>query len=263
MGHHNCKIDVLRLRRVAVAGRERTDSVWAIMRMTVGPLPPAVYWRRRVVVLGGLLLVFILLVYSCGSSGKSDASSNKASTSGSGSSASVGTETEPSTGAGSATPTAVASTSAAPTASPSKGDAAPDGSTATSIDPSLCTDDEMLITPVPASKQLPAGATLLITIKIKNKSSRTCKRDVGADLQELYIMVRGGAQKVWSSDDCGGPRGNDLEQFAPSFERAYSVSWNGRSSTTCTNQKAPTPGEYQLYGRLGTERSAPVTLTLT
>jgi hypothetical protein len=226
--------------------------------MTVGPLPPAVYWRRRVVVLGGLLLVIILLAYSCGGSGKSDASSNKASTTAVGSSASVGTQTEPSTAAGS-TPTA----GATPTASATKGDAAPDGSGSPSVDPNLCTDDEMLISPVPASKQVPAGATVQITIKIKNKSSRTCKRDVGADLQELYIVVGAGAQRVWSSDDCGGPRGNDVQQFAPNFERAYSVSWNGRYSTTCTNQRVPTPGEYQIYGRLGTERSAPVTLTLT
>jgi hypothetical protein len=231
--------------------------------MTVGPLPPAVYWRRRVVVLGGLLLVIILLAYSCGSPGKSDASSNKASTTGIGSSASVGTQTEPSTTAGSVTPTADATTTAGPTVSATKGDAAPDGGASPSVDPDLCTDDEMLITPVPASKQVPAGATLQLTIKIKNKSSRTCKRDVGADLQELYIVVGAGAQKVWSSDDCGGARGNDVAQFTPNFERAYSIVWNGRYSTTCTSQKVPTPGEYQLYGRLGTERSAPVTLTLT
>jgi hypothetical protein len=234
------------------------------MRMTVGPLPPAVYWRRRVVVLGGLLLVAVLLIYSCGSSGKSDASSNSAngtSTPGPTSSALAGADIEPSTATES--PTDAVSTSASPTAEASKGDAAPDDDVTASIDPTLCADDEMLITPVPASRQLPAGATLQLTIKIKNKSSRTCRRDVGADLQELYIVLSAGAQKVWSSDDCGGARGNNVEQFTPSFERAYTVTWNGRYSTTCTNQKTPTPGEYQLYGRLGTKRSAPVTLTLT
>ena len=35
------------------------------MRLTVGPLPSAVYWRRRAVVLGALLLLVIVLVYSC------------------------------------------------------------------------------------------------------------------------------------------------------------------------------------------------------
>jgi hypothetical protein len=37
-----------------------------IMRSTVGPLPPAVYWRRRALVLGVLLLIVIALFVSCG-----------------------------------------------------------------------------------------------------------------------------------------------------------------------------------------------------
>src|SRR3712207_1808921 len=41
------------------------------MRMTVGPLPPAVYWRRRALVLGAVLAVLLVLVYSC-SSGSND-----------------------------------------------------------------------------------------------------------------------------------------------------------------------------------------------
>ena len=36
------------------------------MRTTVGPLPPAVYWRRRAVVLGAVLLVALLWFVSCG-----------------------------------------------------------------------------------------------------------------------------------------------------------------------------------------------------
>src|SRR5262245_57141494 len=35
------------------------------MRTTVGPLPPAVYWRRRAVVLGAALLGIIVLFVSC------------------------------------------------------------------------------------------------------------------------------------------------------------------------------------------------------
>jgi len=36
------------------------------MNLTVGPLAPAVYWRRRAFVAGALLVVVLLLVYSCG-----------------------------------------------------------------------------------------------------------------------------------------------------------------------------------------------------
>ncbi|HEX7744092.1 MAG TPA: hypothetical protein VF462_02355, partial [Micromonosporaceae bacterium] len=40
------------------------------MRLTVGPLPPAVYWRRRAVVLGAILLFVLVLMYSCLGSGR-------------------------------------------------------------------------------------------------------------------------------------------------------------------------------------------------
>jgi hypothetical protein len=230
------------------------------MRLTVGPLPPAVYWRRRAVVLGAVLVVIVLFAYSCGGSGKSDASTKTGSTSSSSPEPSAPADSDSGQTA-SESPSAEASADASP--STDSGTGGNTGTDEPSVDPTLCTNDEMLLTPVPATKQLPAGATLQLTLKIKNKSARTCRRDVGADLQELYIVVRGGAQKVWSSDDCGGPHGHDMESFTPSFERSYSITWNGLYSTSCKGQDSPPPGEYQLYGRLGTERSSPVTLTLT
>src|SRR5690242_15828423 len=43
------------------------------MKLTVGPLAPAVYWRRRAVVLGVLLFVVFLIAYSCSGSDPSGA----------------------------------------------------------------------------------------------------------------------------------------------------------------------------------------------
>ena len=43
-----------------------------IMRATVGPLPSAVYWRRRAVVLGAVLLSIIVLFVSCSGNDKND-----------------------------------------------------------------------------------------------------------------------------------------------------------------------------------------------
>src|SRR5262245_61645109 len=42
------------------------------MRTTVGPLPSAVYWRRRAVVLGAALLGIIVLFVSCSGDEKDD-----------------------------------------------------------------------------------------------------------------------------------------------------------------------------------------------
>jgi hypothetical protein len=223
------------------------------MRLTVGPLPPAVYWRRRAVVLGSLLVVIVLLVYSCnGSDGSTASPRNAGSTTSPPVSGSSPTESD-----ASATP----STSATGTADPEVTTAAP--ASPTPVDRSVCTDNELLVTPVPAATQLPRGESTQIVLKIKNRSNRTCKRDVGPDLQELYIVEQGGAQKIWSSDDCGGPRGNKIESFRPGFEVAYTATWNGRESTNCKDRPIPEAGEYQVYGRLGTKRSDPVALTLT
>src|SRR6266576_1376401 len=49
------------------------------MNLTVGPLPPAVYWRRRALVAGGLLLLVLLVAYSCGGSSGSGSTGQHAS----------------------------------------------------------------------------------------------------------------------------------------------------------------------------------------
>ncbi|MDG4822447.1 hypothetical protein O7635_11360 [Asanoa sp. WMMD1127] len=229
------------------------------MRLTVGPLPPAVYWRRRAIVLGAAVVVIFLIVQSCSGG---DANS-------------VGSGKNGKTSAPAATPTSdvtvlrpqVDPTEPAPTEeeepppsnpAPRTGDAAPppdDGS---------CTDAEMLITPVPEATSAPRGAVLAIRLRIKNTGKRTCNRDVGADQQELYIKK--GAEKVWSSDTCGNVKGSDVQPFTPNFEREYRVDWNGKDVSKCADNLAdgpvPAAGDYQVFGRLATKTSNPVKLTL-
>lgn len=226
------------------------------MRLTVGPLPPAVYWRRRVFVLGTLLLVIVLPVYACNGNDATGANTEDA-----------GAAT---TSLGENSPGGQPDGDAKFTTSPQAtggSDSVSQTSTATSSpaapDATFCTDEELRVTAVPSAQRMPVGTSTQIVLKIKNRSNRTCKRDVGADMQELYIVEQGTAAKIWSSDDCGGLRGSKIESFTPGFERAYTVNWNGRESTNCKDRLLPDAGEYQLYGRVGTKRSEPVTLTLT
>jgi hypothetical protein len=227
------------------------DTVLFIMRLTVGPLPPAVYWRRRALVLGALLLVVIVLSYSCGGSGESGASPHTDNATSAATSPSTATTPPPANGE----PTSAAPTGATPVAS----------ATAAAAATGPCTDAEMSVTPIPAKTTAVAGSSISIRLKIKNVSNRTCRRDVGADLQELRIVKGGTAEKVWSSDDCASARGNDVQSFPPGFVREYLVTWNGKASTSCTAgmpNGEVAPGEYQLFGRLGTKLSNPVRLTL-
>lgn len=233
------------------------------MRLTVGSLPPAVYWRRRAIVLTVVLSVIFVFVYACsGDPGRDRAAQNQVLPSGSASA----------TGVGSANPSATATG----TGSPSTPATAPSGtrtgptSTRPAAPPAtnngICTDQEMQVTPVPQPADAPRGGTVQLTIKIKNVGKRSCKRDVGADFQEIRIVQGSGSAKVWSSDDCNPTRGSDMQPFTPSFERAYSVTWNTHTSTSCDGKRATgklaDAGDYQVFARLGSKLSAPVALTL-
>jgi hypothetical protein len=223
------------------------------MRLTVGPLPPAVYWRRRAIVLGVAVLLVFAIVQSCsGGEAKPDDRATAPTSQAAGPDPTVSV-LRPQTRAPAPAPV----TQPAPTAAATSAAAAPASGD--------CTDAEMSVIPVPALTTAPRGATIDIRLKLKNISKRTCTRDVGADVQEIYI--KRGAVTVWSSDKCGQVKGSEPREFTPNFEREYSVGWNGRDVTRCANNLAngpvPPAGEYQVFGRLGTKTSNPVKLTLT
>jgi hypothetical protein len=221
------------------------------MRLTVGPLPSAVYWRRRAVVLGAVLLLALAVSYTC-SGPKSQATSPQSSASPS---------AKPS-------PKASAVVQPAELTSPSAAASVPPV-VETSSDPRACTDAELRITAKPVATSVSRGDGVLIYLLIKNISSRTCTRDIGPDLQELRVVE--GADKVWSSDDCGTARGSNVRSFIPNFEVSFNVDWNGKMSTTCTGTGAsrapagpvPDAGRYQVLGRVGTAQSKPVTITIS
>ncbi|WFE37183.1 hypothetical protein [Micromonospora sp. WMMD998] len=251
------------------------------MRLTVGSLPPAVYWRRRAVVLGAVLLFLIVLLYSCtGTDHNTGAPGGDPSPGGSAGAApnpsdSVltpqSTSPSPTDGASGDTRAEGGDTNTGGGSGTGDGDGtntgADDGGTSgqSVSGAGTCTDSELRVTPValPASAQ--RGTVVTLRLKVKNVSDRTCSRDVGADLQELY--VKAGAEKVWSSDTCGTNRGSNVQSFAPNFERSYELGWNGRDTSRCADGLAAGPyapiGTYQVFARVGTKISEPVKLTIT
>jgi hypothetical protein len=127
-----------------------------------------------------------------------------------------------------------------------------------------CADQEVSVTPLPASATVKRGAPLVIRLKIKNISTRSCTRDLGAGAQELYLDQ--GARKYWSSDTCSTDRSVNQTRMAPGSEYEYTVTWNGRQTSKCQAAlpagPAPPPGQFELRGRLGTKVSDPVALTI-
>jgi hypothetical protein len=266
-------------RRVAAIAAAVRVYGGPIMRTTVGPLPSAVYWRRRAVVLGAVLLGIIVLFVSCSGDDKKDpsgqgAASSQYPTPAPGNS-SPGPEpsfldpapggNEPSLPApGDLQPQPSREDDATTSGLPTLGSGTGQNSNVTVPADGSCADAEMSVTPIPAATTVKRGATLDLSLKVKNTGKRTCARDVGADPQELYIVL--GARRYWSSDTCSTVKGSDVRQFRPGDERTYQVTWNGRQSSTCAGGVAsgpnPPPGQFQLLARLGTLVSSPVALTI-
>ena len=217
------------------------------MRLTVGPLPAAVYWRRRGVVLVGLAMVVLIISYAF-SGPDGSANTNVAPTP----SASVTTSPLPSTSTGSVLPTS-ASPSASAFTLPVAGATGP------------CGDAEMEVTASALVAEVTRGQPVAFTIKIRNISARTCVRDVGADVQEL--LLKEGATTIWSSDDCDANHGQDLKQFTPGMEVSYTRTWpglrsRGGNNTVECSSPPPDPKVYQLFARLDKKLSPPFDLTV-
>jgi len=220
------------------------------MRLTVGPLPAAIYWRRRAVVLVGLAMIVLIVFYAC-------------------------TGTDSNAGAG-ALPTPTPTTSTTPVATST----APATATTTSSSPTptpftlpvaaatgSCTDLEMEVSATAAAAEVKRGQPIDFTIKIKNISTRTCARDIGADMQELQL--RDGTTIIWSSDDCGANHGHDDRQFTPGMEVSYTRTWpglrsrGGNNTVDCTITISPDPARYQVVARLDQKFSTPFELHIT
>jgi hypothetical protein len=238
------------------------------MKLTVGPLPPAVYWRRRAIVLGGLLLVILLIVYSCGSN-PSNAGDARGSHPGPHSSSTAPVTSAPSPSLVPFGPSASASTSASGAATPATSATPSTATPKPSPKPSTlgvdCADSEVLVTTSivptsPGAGKLQFGGTFILKLQIQNISARTCTRDVGSVAEELEI--KDGSTKIWSSDACssGGPKPHDVRTFHPGDAVSATVQWSSYDITTHSCKASSTPaavGTYDLIGRVGTKSSSP------
>jgi hypothetical protein len=204
-------------------------------------------------VAGVLLVLVLLIVYACGGSSGSGAAGQPR--------ANTGPSTDTPDGSGSVlrpqtgTPLSAEITSAPP---PSASNAPAQAPAAQVSD--FCADTEIQLTPS-VQKIVGGSFPYQITLKIKNVSDRTCKRDVGADPQELHVIQNG--QTLWSSDSCQKVHGQpDIRTFPPRIEDTFTVGWDGTVGTACNNKQTAPPGTYQVVAKLDTKVSDPATFTV-
>ncbi|CAD6005843.1 conserved protein of unknown function [Agreia sp. COWG] len=142
----------------------------------VGPEAPKVYWRRRLMVLVGVLAVIaivVLIIVRPGSSSKVD-------------------------GAGDAVPAATTTPAADATPPTEPGEIA--STPAADGEAAACDAANIVVTPVTDEDTYAAGANPQLSISLTNTGSAACSINVGT-AQQVYTITSG-AEKYWTSTDC-------------------------------------------------------------
>jgi hypothetical protein len=214
----------------------------------VGPEEPSTYWRRRALVVVGILVVIWLLWLLV--------------------SLAFGSDDDSPSPAASPTPSPVASESAEPDASASP-QADPSASASPSASPSPnavasgpCRNGDIEVVAGTASDSAPVGSGLGLTMTVTTTGDEPCARDVGAGANELRITS--GSVLVWSSDFCSPSTDSETTTLEPGTGWSTSVSWPGTvTAEDCpANQPAAQPGTYRVVARNGKVESEPVTFTV-
>ena len=228
----------------------------------VGPLPTAVYWRRRLLVLAGTLGVL------CGGGWL-------------GLAAVTGAEQLPDTVAAGSTSEAPVPTPAleqvlpslaavqvptlAPTRTPTSAAAATSAPPpAGPVGGGPCTDDMISVEVRPNPASAPAGSKPTFDLVVTDTSPVACVRTLDKGLQEV-VLLDGAGNRLWGSNDCYPEVSSDVRTLQPGESAVFPVLWSGLSSAPgCTGARSKQgPGSYLLRGRLDTKTSADVVFTLT
>lgn len=198
----------------------------------VGPEPPGVYWRRRIVVLIVLIAVLVLLwwlVFGRNSGGDG------------------------------AAPAPGPSPTASPTAEPTPTESPSPSPTRTDFS---CADADILVEAGSEMAIYPVGSTPQMFLTITNIGVVECRRDVGPGANELTVQFQG--EVLWSSDDCNPNSDSDIISLKRGESFTTEVVWDGRTSAAgCpSDQPLVEAGEYSIVGRNGEVFSAPTGLRL-
>lgn len=138
------------------------------IRTPVGPLPPEVYWRRRLVVGLGALAVIVIIIMII---------------------------VRPGTGAPADQPTPEPQSSE--TAEPGADGTAGDGVVG------ACTASQIEVTPVTDAGSYAAGQQPQLSLTLLNVGNEPCTMQAGSDVQSYVITS--GSDRIWASTDCQQP----------------------------------------------------------
>lgn len=211
-----------------------------------GPLPPEIYWRRRLLAVGALIVALALVIWLALMllRGGGDDKGPKAAA------------------ATSTSAKAAGSTTADPSGSkvPASGTV---NSTAGGV-PAPCPDQSLAVKVTAGQPTYKAGDQPVFTIVVTNISTAACSRDMGSGLQQVWVQSLDGQRKLWSNTDCdqGGPA--DPRTLNGGQQAAFTLTWSGTTSQPgCAGDRVPVPaGGYAVVAQFGSVRSTPETFNI-
>jgi hypothetical protein len=249
----------------------------------MGPLPAAVYWRRRWVAVGSAVTVIVLIAWVIAAlsstpdepgtarpasraavSAPHEASPPPAAPPSAAllpatlpATAQLTTATQPgAVGSTPPTPSATESGSATPTPTSSP---VPSTTEAPPADPVPCTNEMIAVKAEVDGPEQHVGERMVLRLVVTNSSDEPCVRDLDPGRQEIVVWSSDGSERLWSSNDCSSAKGADLRTLAPGEPVSFSVRWAGRTSAAgCPERREPVPpGEYRLLTRVDDVISPP------
>lgn len=217
-----------------------------------GPLPSQIYWRRRGLAIGIVVLILAIIVgvafavFTGGSDTKTTVKT----------SASQNPQPENKTPVVAPPP---ASAAPAPTPTPTEAVAPP---------PILkegddCPDSTLAVKGITNAPQYVIGDQPKFTMVVTNIGLVACKRDVGAAVLAAYVYSLDN-KRLWSNLDCAPSNETLVKTFNPGEQVTTEVTWTGMGSAPqCPLPRQPIgPGTYNLVVQLGNLRSASVPFIL-
>lgn len=211
----------------------------------VGSQPPAVYWRRRLVLFAAvviLLVLFVMTIKALASDGsKPAAHTTPPRPTGS----APAPDTSRTSSTTSSTAASVSTTHAAATTSTT-----PAASTTSTVAPAACAPDQLSIAAEPGKAVWNVGDQPALALQVTNSGPAPCVQDVSDS--QIELRVYNGASRVWGSHDCQVEPGTVKRTLLPGAPAGFTVTWSGMSSRpNCagTRQRVG-PGTYTLYASL-------------
>ncbi|MGW0329580.1 hypothetical protein [Nocardia sp. NPDC003183] len=217
-----------------------------------GPLSPEIYWRRRALAIGVIvvaLAIVIWLVTMVARGGDSSGADNAA--------ASTTTSAESSASETSSASSSASSSSAS--ATPISGSVTPSATTTAADQPAAqpCPDQSLALKVTVGQPTYRVGDQPAFGTVITNISSAACSRDLGAGPQFL-VYTLDGQRRLWASNDCNQDDPAEMKTLKAGEQLSYKGTWFGTTSQPqCAGDRLQVPaGAYMVVAQLGAVRSA-------